>query len=1344
MSRKCAAVGFALLAVISAAPPAWADFSARGRVRKSAPVSTAPRRPASASKAPAKSEQGPDSHSSAALIERYTALALAQPETSFPVERLAQLYRQRDGDLQQLIAQFEALSQTSGADAYNARLALAAIYEQANKLDLAIARYQTLANERPQSPLPLLRLAHLFTARADLPSARTEYEKALGLLKDETQIEQIRRTLRGLCLDLNDLPAARRYQEMLVAQAKGSFFVQSELANELAARGNDAQAEAEFRKLVEHSSGDNRTLSSALRGLASVLGKEHKYDEALHTFERALALATDSGLRREILMQSAALYRAADRTTELIARLEKQGAADADSERLLASLYEESGQLDKALHAYQRVVQREPRDANTHLKLIQLLQLQGRLNEAISEYERLIQSAPNNPQYVLELAQARLQRGERDKALSLLQSLETRSAGDADALQTLVDFYERIGEDQRALNVLERATHEGHVDPNSFIELGNRYFKAGQNQRAEETWKRVLQVGGNSARSWQTLGDVYLEHEKIDSALDAYRHALKLAPNDPALRKAYASALERGASDLPNSARRQQYDEAQTVWQALLTDPASSEQLAHEARQHIVTLWSLSGDLSQRLAPLARRLHQSPPDLPAGQLLAEAQIRLRRYADAEQTLRSLQHNLPGDRPLALSLERVLVLQRKLVDAIPVLEGLTRSDPQRAREYYQRMAQYAGELYQDDRALEYATRVVELGPDDADSHLKLAELYRRRQNPNKAIEHFRMALGKNERLFPAYLELSELLINRGDFDSADQLLGRVATLSPDDELVAAALRQRIQLNMGHNSLESLEKDLLPLALANPNRVVYRRLLVELYGALCLPLFSHADPNDGEHAAASEQLARIGQRAVKPLLDALNDSDESQQRTAIELLSKLHNSSAAPALFAYAAGAADPVRRARALLSASTLMGAAAVPHLRPFLFRGEAPKADDGDPVSVAAVWALAQTRSRAATHPLMQLLRVSNGSVRALSALGLGFAGDPAVVSSLQSIALSDSEEQIVRAAAVYALATLGAVQNSERFVPLAKLSDPDVQATVLLALGRMRTPGLDQLIATALLSNDTALQHAALAAAVAHSAQPRSVDAPTLADPAGAVDVHEILHGLIPHAYSEKDEAAVLESVSLALEQQAMLALHGSSTEALRVLEFLKARTTQASVQPAIQEITTALVPAIADLFDHPLPAVRTAALNFLSTRKEPAAQACVVRALSDSDPQVQTLALDRVTTLDHPEATAAVLNLLSGSSSWALRVGAARALGHRSGAPSDNASRQRVLNALSSAAQSDEVALVRQAALEALFAFDPQAAKPALKYAMAHDLEPAVRQRAKNLLLGESPSTP
>jgi tetratricopeptide (TPR) repeat protein len=164
---------------LTLAPPSHADFDPSGRRKKKPTVTRkAPARPTaakpSAKPAPSTAEE-PKGAQSEALIARYTAIVLSQPGAPFPLQRLAQLYRERDGNVDQLVAEFEKRATTPGADQFNALVALAGIYVQAGQREKAEATYQRAIAEQPKNPVALLALAQLQADRGNKAEARQHF-----------------------------------------------------------------------------------------------------------------------------------------------------------------------------------------------------------------------------------------------------------------------------------------------------------------------------------------------------------------------------------------------------------------------------------------------------------------------------------------------------------------------------------------------------------------------------------------------------------------------------------------------------------------------------------------------------------------------------------------------------------------------------------------------------------------------------------------------------------------------------------------------------------------------------------------------------------------------------------------------------------------------------------------------------------------------------------------------------------------------------------------------------------------------------------------------------------------
>ena len=370
-----------------------------------------------------------------------------------------------------------------------------------------------------------------------------------------------------------------------------------------------------------------------------------------------------------------------------------------------------------------------------------------------------------------------------------------------------------------------------------------------------------------------------------------------------------------------------------------------------------------------------------------------------------------------------------------------------------------MADYALQLYRDDDAIKYSARAVELNPDDAEGHHKLGLRYKQRGDIEHAIVEFRAAIAKNDRLYPVYLELADLLLSKGQTDEADRLFRRVVRGAPDEELISRAARLSMQINLGRGTLESLEQELLPLAIGNPQKKIYRRLLVEIYGNLTFALVQRSKNGSGKDAEeARAALARIGNRAVKPLLDALADGDAGQQRIAIDVLGYVQNKNASAALFSFATGQSEGPLRTRAMLACGALRDLALLPKYDALLF----PKNEGGsdamsaDAVARAATWSVAKLGDKRAIPLLRKVVDNGTPDMRAFALLGLGALKDKASAPLIARTAKSLEAGTNARAAAAYTLADIGADNEATTLVTIAEDTDPLPREMAILALARM------------------------------------------------------------------------------------------------------------------------------------------------------------------------------------------------------------------------------------------------------------------------------------------------
>ncbi len=1270
------------------------------------------------------------------LVRRYMRVLEADPRESFAFERLLDLYRERDGNIEGLVRELEARL-AEDADAYAPRMLLGHIYKAQNRSAEARAAYEHAARLRPEAVPPLLALGAIARAAGEPARARELYERALEHTREDAARQDVLRQLGEIALEQEDWDGARGYFDQLSRGARGSIYLLTEYARALAERSEHERAVAEYERVIRRLRGDNRVLPPVLREMGQAQLDAGRTDEAIETLNRALALAgRAAGVRREIYDTLVEAYRRADRLPELAERLARDRGGF-ETVELLGRVHDELGNEEEALEAYRRALRQNPRHIDTRVRVIQLLSRSGRIEDVITEYESLIRVAPREPRFVVELAQLLMQVGRREEALRRAEQTSRSHPREPAVHQALAELYTRWGEEELAAREVATLARIEPNDPAHLIALGAQQLEAGDRAQAVATWRRILTVDSDRARAHATLGGVFADHDMLSEAAREYREAVRIDDSRLEHVRGLANVLERMRQD----------DEAVRWWERVLALAAEDRAARREARQRIVAIWDRGRRLDTRIAELERRFVADPPDVEAGRFLAEA-FRRRGPAQAAQAERILERIIrlePGDVESLLGLERVRTARGDLEGAIDALRLLVEADPRRATSYLSRMAQHALALYRDEEAVQYAAQAVERTPDDAGGHQRLGDLYRARQDMDSAIASYRRALELNDRLYPTHIDLAEIHLARGELEDADRLFRQVMRASPDDDLVARAARASIQINLGAGTLEGLESDLLPLALGHPQRPIYRRLVVELYDGLARPLIQSARRGGPGGREAADHLRRLGTRAIKPLLEALADDEPSQRRVAVEILGYLGNDNAAGPLLAAAEGDGDTDLRVQALAAAGAVAPQALAPRFQALAVGPERR-------LRGVATWGLARMGGRRAVGALRDLVGQGDPTVRAYAALGLGRAREHAAGPALEAL-LREDRSVHVQAAAAWALGQLGRPEHVPALVAALRGREGLVAIAAAWALGRIGDPSAREALAHALFDESHAEQDAAARALRRIGASGAQEEGSELPVPAGSFSAGEYLIGLLDAHEAREDQPVDVAPHREALTEAARDALRGPPERVATALELLAAAPSghlglgrltvsmaewPADAREAAAEELSALGAALLDdllLVTHHADAdIRARAVHLLARVSHPVAAAAIVSALADPELPVQRAALDALAAGRGagPEALEPVARILREHPDWSMRTRAAETLG-RLGAPEAGPT---LLEAL----RTDPYAFVREAAVRALSAIGGTEVQAALSEAAQSDPEPRVRRAAREALRSRS----
>ncbi|CAN5913673.1 hypothetical protein BH23PLA1_BH23PLA1_04840 [soil metagenome] len=632
--------------------------------------------------------------------------------------------------------------------------AYAAGLARQGRLDEALVALQDASQPEAAGDHVSLRIlrARLRTQQGQGRAARAELVAELDRLP-ETQRPQVWQALAELQLAQGDLKAAREALGRSVALAPDDPGPRLLLLDLALAEGDEAAIRTQVQTLQ----------SGTFRGAGNLYGRVGRVHELLRVLRiEAGEIADDDPRVAE--------------AEQLIAQILEQAPGLPAGHLLLGLLQEQLGNIDRAVDAYEEVVQRS-RSRPAMNRLAALLLRRGQ-PEDIQRLGRLAAAVGEEVDMGRYLAQASALAGDRDRARRLANEV---LEGNPESLQThlwAARFLNTLDAPEEAANHLRNLIRRQPAEPGPRLALLAFQVERGEQDQALQTIEEIAEHV-ESDRLEFLLAQCYRLVGQTDRAAELFEAALRQWSEDPTVRRAAAEFFEA-------EGRTQ---EAEATVRGGLDDDGPQDPWA--ARKLALMLSARSGDIQAREE--ARRLIE--PEGPLGNTSEDRIVRavvLARSpepADREKAIEALEalaDDLPAADPLAANARRVLIElllnTGRPEPAVRHAEALA-AEPLRPDAATIALAAevllHAGRL---DEVNRQVRRLVEIDPNDLRIPRLRARVLLARNDPDAAAKVIEAAANAREpdgEGAEAITELVRLLLGLKAPDAAERLARRIA-------------------------------------------------------------------------------------------------------------------------------------------------------------------------------------------------------------------------------------------------------------------------------------------------------------------------------------------------------------------------------------------------------------------------------------------------------------------------------------------------------------------------------------------------------------------------------------
>lgn len=264
-------------------------------------------------------------------------------------------------------------------------------------------------------------------------------------------------------------------------------------------QGEYARAIMPLEKALEMAEGAG-TADTGRKSIHNNLG--YAYEKTGRPAEAAAqyAMASDLDPNNTVFARNAgmAYFKARD-SQNALKYLERSGASDVATKKVIAELYVRNDMSEKALNLWKQIVADEPRNADIWFNMGVVHQRAGRNAEAETSYRKALEYAPN----------------------------------DADALNNLGIVLFELGKVDEAVEVTRKMTGTAEGSIEGKVSLAAALYRSGRKAQAIETWKEIVRADPDRADVRLNLADGLWNMDLPKDARYHYAVVLKSQPNNP-------------------------------------------------------------------------------------------------------------------------------------------------------------------------------------------------------------------------------------------------------------------------------------------------------------------------------------------------------------------------------------------------------------------------------------------------------------------------------------------------------------------------------------------------------------------------------------------------------------------------------------------------------------------------------------------------------------------------------------------------------------------------------------------------------------------------------------------